>query len=294
MGDPSPVMDEQLESAVRRATRELDPARRGPGSGSGSGPADQGWEPLRDVLDVDDVRYLPAVVLPGLAWAGRLVLFAGDAKLGKSTLLSQAVGCRATGEAFAGSVSEVSGAVAIVTEEPPGLLATRLRRSGIAEAMRGQVYVVDPGQGADRILAACARRRPALVVVDSFTAWAVAAGAESLADAAVIRRAMNSLRDVVAAGAAVLVVHHLRKSDGQIRDSSDLAASADMLVTCHAVDPAGERVPFAQSDRRRLSYVGRWPQDSITLDFDRRTCRYLYVDGGSGAGSGACPDGIDR
>ena len=62
-------------------------------------------------------------------------------------------------------------------------------------------------------------------------------------------------------------VHHVRKSDGALADSRDIAASADAIIDFYAVDAAGERCAVHQSDRRRLTGIGRWPVDTFTLEY---------------------------
>ena len=251
-----------------------------------AGVGDVEWQPFQNVLDVDASAPLPEVVLPALAWRERLSLIAGDAKAGKSTVLAQALEAALTGRSFGGQqIDDDLGAVAIITEEPVALLAARLKfysPTGTDDHMT-RVWITSPRLGAGRILAALERQSPNLVIFDSFTDWAVGgAGAESLNDAAGMRRCMAALREVADRGAAVLVVHHVRKADGTVRDSSDLAASVDMITTFEPVDLQDERCGPGSSDRRRLSYLGRWPVDTMMLDFDRATRRYQVVQQGEG------------
>ncbi len=80
-----------------------------------------------------------------------------------------------------------------------------------------------------------------------------------------------------AAGSAALIVHHVRKSDGQIRDSSDIAAAADMLVELDAGKRSGA-APDPDVMRRRLTYRGRWDESTRWLDFNTATGRYTAAD----------------
>ena len=164
--------------------------------------------------------------------------------------------------------------MAIATEEPLELLAQRLHVYGVRSSHRAAVFVASPAHGVDRLLEALARSAPEVVIVDSFTPWAVAAGADSMSDPAGMRRVMDALRAVADHGPAVLVVHHARRSDGELADSRDLAASVDMVITFDAVDQEGGRCLPRSSNTRRLSYLGRWPQDGVLLEFDRRDRRY--------------------
>lgn len=90
-----------------------------------------------------------------------------------------------------------------------------------------------------------------------------------------MRKIISQLRLLADAGVAVFLVHHGRKEDGELRDSVDRAASTDLLIGFHGVDPEGKVVPFCATNLRRLSAVGRSPVDSVVLGF--RDSQY-YVD----------------
>ena len=256
------VSDEDLNAAVKEVVAKLR-SRVGPSDPEG----DDGWSPFVDALDVEASPKTPPCVLAGLAWSGRLSIMAGSPKAGKSTLIAQAIGCRLSGEAFAGQCVPRDGSIAIITEEPLGLLAQRLRVYGLNDLHAGAVWVAAPGHGVDRVFAALVRSRPAVVIVDSFTPWALAAGADSLSDPAGMRRVMDGLRAAADAGAGVLVVHHVRRSDGELADSRDLSAAVDQVVLFDAVDEVGERCSLRSSSLRRLSYLGRWSQDVVRLEY---------------------------
>ena len=270
------VTDADIEDAIKETVAKLRARHGGPAAPGAAGEpeGDEGWSPFIDVLDLAASPAKPVEVLGGLAWRGRLSILSGPPKAGKSTLLAQAIGCRLGGEAFCAETIRPSGPVAIVTEEPLELLAQRLHVYGVRSSHRGAVFVASPAHGVDRLLEALARSAPEAVIVDSFTPWAVAAGAESMSDPAGMRRVMDALRAVADHGIAVLVVHHARRSDGELADSRDLAASVDMVITFDAVDQECERCLPRSSNTRRLSYLGRWPQDGVLLEFDKRNRRY--------------------
>ena len=275
------VSDAEAEGAVREAMDKLRALR-----GGVDPRVDAGWAPFVDALDVEASPATPPCVLPGFAWRGRLSIVSGPPKAGKSTAIAQAIGCRLRGEAFASGRVVPAGPVAIVTEEPLGLLAQRLRAYGVGDAHDGAVWLASPEDGADRVLAALARSAPEVLVVDSFTPWALAAGAESLSDPAGMRRVMDALRRVADGGAGVVVVHHGRRSDGELADSRDLSAAVDMVIGFHPVDSAGRRTELGASALRKLSYLGRWPQDSVTAEY--RAARYVVDDGAASE----CVDGV--
>ncbi|MCY4633601.1 MAG: AAA family ATPase [Acidobacteria bacterium] len=272
------VSDEDVENAIKEVVGKLRASRGGPAaSGAGGEPeGDEGWSPFVDVLDLAASPARPPAVLGGLAWRGRVSVLSGAPKAGKSTALAQSIGCRLSGEAFAGQTVAPSGPVALVTEEPLELLAQRLRVYGVGPGHRGAVFVASPAHGVDRLVDALRRSQPEVVIIDSFASWAVAGGCESLSDPAVMRRVMDTLRTVAEDGSGVLVVHHARRSDGELADSRDIAASVDMIVTFDAVDAQLDRCAPRSSDLRMLSYLGRWPQETVVFDFDRSDRRYTY------------------
>ena len=232
-------------------------------------PADMGTlAPFVDVLDVETGAMVPDVVLPGLAWRGRLSVIAGNPKAGKSTLLAQGIAAMLSGESFLSNPPSVKGSIAIVTEEPIALAAARLRMHGLGADHAGRCYLAPP-TAPGRLLRAIRRLEPVLVVIDSFAAFAVASGAETLNDAAGMRRITDVLRSVADTGTAVLLVHHVRKADGALADSRDIAAAVDMIVSFTRGDVRTQRV---------LRYEGRWPVETCTLDFDKGTRRYTVND----------------
>ena len=232
-----------------------------------------GPEPFVDLADVERGAMMPDPVLPRLAWRDSVSVLFGAPKIGKSTLLGQAVGAAVTGREFLGE-SAACGQIAIVTEEPIRLAAARLHKYGIPEEHHGAVFLVRVGTPG--IEAALQRMSPALIVFDSLAAWLASVGVERFSDAGAIRAAFNTLRRYADAGAAVLTVHHSRKSDDAYADSRDIAGSCDMLIGFHAVKE-GARA-------RTLDPRGRWPADPVTLGFDPQAGYYL--DAGAPGGSG--------
>jgi hypothetical protein len=268
------VSDQDVEQAIKEVVGKLRASRGGAAPGAGDDPeADEGWSPFIDVMDLEASPTKPPTVVGGLVWQGRLSIISGPPKGGKSTALAQAVGCRLSGEAFCGETVRPSGPVAVVTEEPLELVTQRLKVYGVN--LRGAVFVASPAHGVDRLVDALMRSQPEVVLVDTFTPWALAAGADSLSDAAGMRRVMDALRSIAETGPGVGIVHHARRSDGELADSRDLAASVDMIVTFDPVDGEQARCLPRSSPFRRLSYLGRWPQDGVLLEFNKATGRYV-------------------
>ena len=157
----------------------------------------------------------------------------------------------------------------IATEEPPELVVSRLRRYGLSSLVSGGV--VSGCALRARVFRACSRtlasRLPEVLIIDSLTEWAFHTGIESMNDPLAMRKIISLLRLLADAGVAVFIVHHGRKEDGELRDSVDHAASPDLLIGFHGVDPEGKVVPFRATNLRRLSAVGRWPVESVVVGF---------------------------
>ena len=268
--------DADIEAASRVGGAALVSLRGGASNGQPVALPDIVWIPFLDVLILDAAHPIPEQRIPYFAWAGRVTIISGEAKAGKSTVLGQAICAALDGGSFAGTTVPRLSSIAIATEEPLELVAARLRHYGLSSpAHDGKVWVCSPREGIDRLLAAVVRQKPEVLLIDSLTEWALHRRAASMNDALAMRAIVNDLRLLSEAGVAVSVVHHGRKADGELRDSGDLAASADLLVSFDAVDFDGKVVSFRTSNLRRLSAVGRWPVDTTVLGF--RDSEY-YVD----------------
>ena len=268
-------------AAVAGVMPALSPDLSKPRSTADGPGSDVGWEPFEDATVVDASKQIPDVVLPAFAWKARLSIVSSEPKAGKSTALAQAILCSLNGEAFADwHMPPQDGPIAIVTEEPLGLLAGRLRLYGLVNDRHvGRVWVASPRQGIDRLLASFVRQRPSLIIVDSLTSWAVQTASDTMNDAVSMRRMVDQFRPLADEGAAVVFVHHGRKSDGVLRDSVDLAASVDMLITFDPINAEQQLCSRATTRFRRLTYTGRWPADNVVLDFKTETSRYVVDEG---------------
>jgi hypothetical protein len=219
---------------------------------------------LRELLERPELLLPPECVLPRLGYRGRLVALCGPDKSGKSTLLAHGSAAASRGRTFLG-------------ERIPDPL--RVVHMGLEEAISDAVrrfdeLAADPDKirmltlaGADlleqtsEMLAA----EPAdLIVVDSLSEYArVACGGvpddgDSSGWSGVVRPLVALAREHAV---AVVVLHHVRRSDGQYRGSSEIAAAVDALLEM--------RTPGTNEDPnvRHISGRGRWPIPaySVTL-----------------------------
>src|SRR5215218_2310626 len=85
---------------------------------------------LEDLLARPELLEPPPVVLPRLAWAGRVTLLASPEKTGKSTLVGQAVAAKAQGKDFLGEPTERGSTLWLALDEPLNDVVRRFVRYG--------------------------------------------------------------------------------------------------------------------------------------------------------------------
>lgn len=219
-----------------------------------------------------------AWVWDGFLFRGGVTLLSALPKAGKTTLLSHLLKGVGTGGGFCGRPL-VPGRAVVVSEESPEVWAGRIRRLGLGDHVRFDTRPFFGRPSADDWasylvhLDACLAADPAdLVIFDTLAnLWPV--------------KDENSANDIGAAlqpvlqlakGRAVLLVHHLRKSDGGegtgSRGSGALAGFADVLVELRragrAADPGGAK--------RVLTAVGRVPgvPPEWTVEWDETADTY--------------------
>ena len=221
----------------------------------------------------------PVVLIPGLAWRGRVTKITSAPKLGKTSLVACGIaglarGPRVSWRAFTGP----PGRVLYVSETPVGVLRAWITRYGCP----GDAPIIAGGS------ASVGRSRntrprehqPDLVIIDSLTDLHAASDSGNLWKRR--RRAQVAANRSGLLGCAVVLIHHVRKSDGASRDSGDLEAAPDMNVK---FDPGfsfgGDDPPPGP---RRLRYSGRWPEPERKLAFSENN-GYSLDTGSGGAGS---------
>jgi hypothetical protein len=217
---------------------------------------------LQEILSDPDAMKEPEPVVPRLAWAGRVTLLAGREKLGKSTLASAGAAATSSAARFLGEHGTAGPVLWVGLEEHPGDTAARFVTFG-AEPRR--VYVLDRLEKPFADLAAAVEQTGAvLVVVDTLAAFT-----ETLVDdpgsSAKWTPVMAGLTRIARdSGAAFLLLHHARKSDGAYRDSTAIGAGVDSVLELH---------PGEEASVRKLKAKGRWTIEdcAVRLDGDRYT-----------------------
>lgn len=229
---------------------------------------DENWPLLRDLLERPELLEPPEEVLCGLAWKGRTTLLSGADKLGKSTYASHGATAITRGGWWQGQRVKQGRAILCAPDEALGDSVRRLHELG-ADADRLRILHVRPPDLLGSLRALLEQWPADLVVVDSLAEWAriVRGSAPEDGDAAgwglVVRPLVQLTRDFP--GAALLLLHHPRRSDGQYRGSGEIAAAVDCLLEM-TPPQSGEDATV-----RRIRGRARWPIQpySVALRGDR-------------------------
>ncbi len=212
---------------------------------------------LADILASPNALRPPEPVVPRIAWAGRVTLLAAREKLGKTTLAAAAAAAVSTGSPWLNERVTPGDVLWVGLEEHVSDMARRLFDFG---ADPDRVFIVErPPADLSALRAIVEETRPVLIVVDSLAEYARDLVTDP-SSAAEWTRVMSPLvriaRDYEA---ALLLVHHARKSDGKYRDSSAIGAAVDMIL---------EMEPGREETARKFTASGRWAVPNLLLCFD--------------------------
>jgi len=214
---------------------------------------------LADILADPSVLEPPSVVVPRLAWRGRVTLLAAREKGGKSTLATAAAAAVSRGDRWLGDPTERGSVLWVGLEEHVGDLASRMIEWRAAPeriyVMQSLATVNDP---IAEVRAKATQVRPAMLVVDTLSAMVEATGARpdpgsSTAWTPIMTGLARIARET---DAALLLLHHARRSDGSYRDSSAIGAGVDVII---------EASEGPDADVRTLKSKGRWRVGDYTV-----------------------------
>jgi DNA-binding transcriptional ArsR family regulator len=207
------------------------------------------FAPLAPLLE--NVPQEPEWILRGYLAPFAITLLAGRPKVGKSTLVFALLADVTTGEPFVGLGTSRNG-VLLLTEERRDTLAEKARVLGLIGFRHGGSPIGGENESAAvhalmrhdagdaswpeivrQAMAHCAQHDLGTLVVDTFDRWTGLKGdAENTAGA--VNEAIAPLGYAAAAGLAVLVVSHQRKSTGEfgdaVRGSTALTGGVDIVV----------------------------------------------------------------
>ena len=198
----------------------------------------------------------PVAVLPVLAYRGRLTIFAGREKAGKSTLIAHGAAALSRGEPFLGYPLAGPGRTLWVGLEEATGDEVRWFSELHADHERIRVAYNPEGKSLLSSMATLLERWPAdLVVIDSLQEYARRTTGKAPDDgdnagwANVVRPLVEFVR---AHDAAVVLLHHARRSDGEARGATEIQAAADAILEMYRPGKADDQ------DVRFINGRGRW------------------------------------
>jgi hypothetical protein len=189
---------------------------------------------LSELLTRPELLSPPDAVVPKLAYAGRATLIAAPDKAGKSTLVASATAAVSRRTHFFGDrTGGQSGRVLWVgLEEAVGDAVRRFRDMGAAPENVRLVVHASP-KLFEHTREALTEWPADLMIVDSLTEFArVVRGTapedgDSSGWAGVVRPLVALTRQFP--NLSLIILHHVRRSDGQFRSSGEIAAAVDCL-----------------------------------------------------------------
>ena len=203
----------------------------------------------------------PDWIWPGYIARGSVTLLTGLWKAGKTTLLGHLLRDLPLGTGLVDA--PVSEPVAILSEETPGAWARRRDLLELAPTnliVRRWSFARPSHQCWANMLAQLAdvvrERSLSMVVFDTLPSlWPV----QNENDASEVVEALAPLRDINEAGAAVLLIHHPRKGEGDqaqaSRGSGALPGFVDVIVELRRFNPQDPN-----DTRRKLTAYGRYAE----------------------------------
>lgn len=220
---------------------------------------------LAEILK-DGMPQPPPVVVPGLAWAGRVTLVAAREGLGKSTLFAAAAAAVTLGGMFLSNQPTPAGAVLwVLVEEHMDDLAIRAAQYDPEKAGFVQLFVLDrPEDSLAALVAAIERRRPRLVIIDTLHAFAgpLVEHSSSSDDWQTVMSAIDAIaRGPI--GPAVLMAAQATKAEGDYRDSSAIGHGVDAVFTLKKFKGEGDDGPT----RELVCRKARWRVDKTTYQW---------------------------
>jgi hypothetical protein len=244
-------------------------------------------------------------LIPRLAWRGRHVMLAGREKLGKSTFAAAGAVAMTTGGPFLDGTAAHGRVLWLAMDESLGDAFPRLIDNG---AMRTHLAVENPPDPAAflRTWLPASGQCPDLIVVDSLieytrrTTREMPASGDSAAWAAVVRPLTKLAQDY---DVGILTIHHASKATGDFRDSTEIGAAVDAMLTMFPSNTEQEEtvrrirlVGRRSIVTRETSYSVRLEQDPVTVPVAPGEFKTVQRDRyvlGAGGGAPPRPGGVD-
>lgn len=204
----------------------------------------------------------PPCIVPRFAWEGRVTLLAAREKVGKSTLMGQAVAALAAaptefmGEAIPGPHKTLW----VGIDEPLGDIVRRLDRYDLnAPTLADRVAVRNLKPAAADLIRWIKEEDFRLIVLDHLTSYAMGR-IEDTNKAIQYTPIMQELSGVAReTGAGMVVLHHSAKGGGY-RDSTAIGAQVDVIIVMRRdLNEQGEEGDEQNGLKRHFTCAGRVP-----------------------------------
>lgn len=217
---------------------------------------------LADLLAHPELLQPPKVILPEIAYRGRITLLAAPRKAGKSTMLGAAVSAATRGRLILGKSGEKGSVLWCALDEPLNDVVRRFQTEGADPSL---VYVLVPLATVLAIATAAARLGVAVVVIDAISDLAAREiGDEN--DALSVKRLLSPLRDLARTrDIAVVLLHHTNKAARKSRGSGVFEEMADLILTLTIDKDPTVRKVTAEGRVGVESYRLRWTPDGLEL-----------------------------
>lgn len=239
---------------------------------------------LEDLLAKPELLKTPPTIVPHFAFQGRVTLLAAGEKVGKSTLMGQAVAACVEGAEFLGEAPANRLVLWVGLDEPLGDIVRRLARHGLG----GGVYIYDELPSFVELEASIEATGAGVAIIDTLTEFA----AGVIDDPNSPRQwqpVLKVLRGIAQrTSAAIILLHHVNKSTGKYRDSSQIGAGVDQIVEMNEVenDPTLRKVRVrgrCHSETFNIRYIGdRYELEGAELPLDVRVRRAIESNPGIG------------
>jgi hypothetical protein len=246
---------------------------------------DSGAKPylLQDLLQRPELLVPPPIVLPRIAWQGRVTMLAAGEKIGKSTMMGQAAAAVCRGVEFLGEPVPMRDVMWLALDEHLGDVVRRLSDHGATNG----VVVWDQRPTWEQMEQAMEEHHPVgLVVVDTLTEFAQGHVEDSNAPEEWTPILGNFRRLAQRTGCAVVLLHHSNRATGKYRGSGQLGAGVDVILEMTEPDSdatvrkvrAKGRVPVSDFTVRYSG--GRYELDSGEVSLQMRVYRVIEANPG--------------
>lgn len=243
---------------------------------------------LAEIRQHPELLIPPEVVVPGLAWKGRITLVAAREGLGKSTLFAEAANAVTTGQSFLGSQPTVNGSVLwVLSEEHLADVNARALALDPTKQGEAQLFILDrPSDPLGELEVEVTRLGPRLLIVDTVQSFAGAL-IEHASQGDDWRPVMGTLDRIARApkGPAILMSAEANKATGDYKDSTAIGHGVDVSFTLKS---------FKNDEVTRELVIkkARWPV--AKTNYQMQVGRLVQIACGSGDAAKSTDDPVLR